>query len=48
MTSPADKPYGHPERDRKYMGQDRPESSKIKHDHELLKKLAVKKADGKE
>ncbi|MGZ7096481.1 MAG: dCTP deaminase [Methanobacterium sp.] len=43
MTSPADKPYGHPERDSKYMGQKHPESSKIKHDHELLKKHAEKK-----
>ncbi len=42
MTSPADKPYGHPERDSKYMGQKRPESSRIKRDHELLKKHARK------
>jgi len=43
MTSPAVRPYGHPERDSKYMGQKRPESSKIKHDHEILTKTAVKK-----
>lgn len=35
MTSPADKPYGHPDRDSKYMGQTRPESSRIKQDYEL-------------
>jgi len=35
MTSPAERPYGHPERDSKYMGQTRPESSKIKEDYEL-------------
>lgn len=45
MTSPAEKPYGHPERDSKYMGQDRPESSRIKRDQELLKKLTVKKVE---
>jgi len=39
MTSPAEIPYGHPERDSKYMGQKRPESSRIKHDHELIRKL---------
>jgi dCTP deaminase len=37
MTSPAEKPYGHPERDSKYMGQTRPESSRIKQDYELKK-----------
>jgi len=37
MTSPAEKPYGHPERDSKYMGQTRPESSRIKQDYELRK-----------
>ncbi len=35
MTSPAEKPYGHPDRDSKYMGQTRPESSRIKHDYEI-------------
>ena len=30
MTSPAEKPYGHPDRNSKYMGQKRPESSRIK------------------
>lgn len=35
MTSPSVKPYGHPDRDSKYMGQTRPESSRIKHDYEL-------------
>jgi len=37
MTSPAERPYGHPERDSKYMGQTRPESSRIKQDYELKK-----------
>lgn len=37
MTSPSEKPYGHPERNSKYMGQKRPESSKIKQDYELKK-----------
>lgn len=35
MTSSAERPYGHPERDSKYMGQTRPESSRIKQDYEL-------------
>ncbi|MCK9151237.1 dCTP deaminase [Methanobacterium alcaliphilum] len=35
MTSPSEKPYGHPDRDSKYMGQTRPETSRIKHDYEL-------------
>ncbi|HSO25199.1 MAG TPA: dCTP deaminase [Methanobacteriaceae archaeon] len=35
MTSPSEKPYGHPDRDSKYMGQTRPESSRIKHDYEI-------------
>ena len=35
MTSKAERPYGHPERDSKYMGQTRPESSRIKQDYEL-------------
>ena len=38
MTSPAERPYGHPERDSKYMGQTRPESSRIKEDYELKRK----------
>lgn len=37
MISSADRPYGHPERDSKYMGQTRPESSRIKQDYELKK-----------
>ena len=37
MTSKAEKPYGHPDRDSKYMGQTRPESSRIKQDYELKK-----------
>lgn len=45
MTSPAEIPYGHPERDSKYMGQERPESSRIKHDHELLKKINLNKSE---
>jgi len=36
MTSPSEKPYGHPDRDSKYMGQQRPETSKIKHDYEIV------------
>ncbi|ADP77034.1 dCTP deaminase [Methanothermus fervidus DSM 2088] len=35
MTSPAKRPYGHPERDSKYMGQNGPESSKISKDYEI-------------
>ena len=35
MISPAEKPYGHPDRDSKYMGQTRPVSSRIKQDYEL-------------
>ncbi len=35
MTSPSEKPYGHPDRDSKYMGQERPLTSKIKQDHEI-------------
>ncbi|MCL2156946.1 MAG: dCTP deaminase [Methanobrevibacter sp.] len=37
MTSQAEKPYGHPDRDSKYMGQTKPESSRIKQDYELKK-----------
>lgn len=35
MTSPSKRPYGHPDRDSKYMGQKRPISSKIKQDYEI-------------
>lgn len=35
MTTASEKPYGHPERNSKYMGQTRPESSRIKSDYEL-------------
>jgi len=35
MTSPSEKPYGHPERNSKYMHQKRPESSKIKEDYDI-------------
>ena len=35
MTSRAEKPYGHPDRDSKYMGQTKPEGSRIKQDYEL-------------
>ena len=37
MTSPSEIPYGHPSRNSKYMGQERPESSRIKMDYELKK-----------
>ena len=37
MTTPSELPYGHPERNSKYMGQTRPESSRIKLDYELKK-----------
>lgn len=37
MTSPAEVPYGHPSRNSKYMGQTRPESSRVKLDYELKK-----------
>ena len=37
MTSPAEVPYGHPDRNSKYMGQTRPESSRVKFDYELKK-----------
>jgi dCTP deaminase len=37
MTTPSELPYGHPERNSKYMGQTRPESSRIKQDYELKK-----------
>ena len=35
MTSPSEKPYGHPDWDSKYMGQKSPVTSKIKHDYEI-------------
>lgn len=35
MTSPSEIPYGHPSRNSKYMGQTRPESSRIKSDYEI-------------
>lgn len=35
MTSPSLKPYGHPDRDSKYMNQQKPETSRIKYDYEL-------------
>ncbi|MDR2873520.1 MAG: dCTP deaminase [Methanobrevibacter sp.] len=38
MTSASEKPYGHSDRDSKYMGQNRPESSRIKLDYELQNK----------
>lgn len=38
MTTSADRPYGHPERDSKYMNQERPVTSKIKHDYELVRR----------
>jgi len=37
MTSPSEIPYGHPDRNSKYMGQTRPESSRVKFDYELKK-----------
>ncbi|BDZ69252.1 dCTP deaminase [Methanobacterium ferruginis] len=36
MTTPSERPYGHPSRDSKYMGQDKPVTSKIKQDYEIL------------
>lgn len=38
MTSPSELPYGHPDRNSKYMRQRRPESSRIKFDYELNEK----------
>lgn len=35
MTTPSKIPYGHPNRNSKYMGQIKPESSRIKQDYEL-------------
>lgn len=37
MTTPSEVPYGHPDRNSKYMGQIKPESSRIKQDYELNK-----------
>ena len=37
MTTPSELPYGHPERNSKYMGQTKPESCRIKSDYELDK-----------
>ena len=37
MTTPSEVPYGHPDRNSKYMGQTRPESSRVKQDYELKK-----------
>ncbi len=37
MTTPAELPYGHPDRNSKYMGQTKPESSRVKLDYELKK-----------
>ena len=37
MTTPSEIPYGHPDRNSKYMGQTSPESSRIKLDYELKK-----------
>lgn len=37
MTTPSEIPYGHPTRNSKYMGQVKPESSRIKQDYELKK-----------
>ena len=36
MTSPAEKPYGHPDHDSKYMGQKSPQTSKIQRDYEII------------
>lgn len=36
MTSPSEKPYGHPDHDSKYMGQKRPQTSKIQRDYEII------------
>ena len=35
MTTPSQRPYGHPDSDSKYMGQDKPVTSKIKPDYEI-------------
>jgi dCTP deaminase len=43
MTSASERPYGHPELDSKYMNQNRPETSKIKHDYELIRGSTLKR-----
>ncbi len=42
MTSPSLRPYGHHERDSKYMGQDKPVTSRIKHDYEIRDRKQTK------
>ena len=42
MTSPSQRPYGHPDRDSKYMGQDKPVTSKIKQDYEIRDRKQTK------
>jgi dCTP deaminase len=42
MTSPSERPYGHPDRDSKYMGQDKPVTSKIKQDYEIRDRKQTK------
>lgn len=42
MTSPSHRPYGHPDRDSKYMGQDKPVTSKIKQDYEIRDRKQTK------
>ncbi|AXV40873.1 dCTP deaminase [Methanobacterium sp. BAmetb5] len=42
MTTPSLRPYGHPERDSKYMGQDKPVTSKIKQDYEIRDRKQTK------
>ena len=42
MTSPSKRPYGHPDRDSKYMGQDKPVTSKIKQDYEIRDRKQTK------
>ena len=37
MTTPSELPYGHPDRNSKYMHQTKPESSRVKLDYELMK-----------
>jgi dCTP deaminase len=45
MTSPSEKPYGHPDRDSKYMGQESPVTSKIKHDYEIINRSPLSNKD---
>ncbi|OPX57649.1 MAG: dCTP deaminase, dUMP-forming [Methanobacterium sp. PtaB.Bin024] len=42
MTTPSQRPYGHPDRDSKYMGQDKPVTSKIKQDYEIRDRKQTK------